>query len=65
LIVKIEIPEEDYQNLPREVRDRCKVLGVDDPDYDYSENESWQQLKKESNKAFKLLKQHEFKMRNP
>ena len=34
------------------------------PDFDYSDNEKWQQAKKESTKAYKELKKLEFDIRN-
>ena len=33
-------------------------------DFDYSQDEEWQRLKKESVKAYKALKEHEYNLRN-
>ena len=44
--------------------DEFTLIGVDEKDYDYSDNPLWIVLKEKSNKAFKDLKKIEFKIRN-
>ena len=63
-IVKCEIPKEIYEMIPRELRLVINVKDVDVDDYDYSDDETWQLLKKESRKAYTKLKEREFNLRN-
>ncbi len=63
-IVKCEIPKDIYAKIPRELRLEINVKDVDVDNYDYSDDEKWQLLKKESRKAYKKLKEREFNLRN-
>lgn len=63
-IVKCEIPKEIYALIPPILRESINVKDVDVDDYDYSDDETWQLLKKESRKAYTKLKEREFNLRN-
>ena len=63
-ILTIEINEEDYILIPREVRERVNIKSNEPKDFDYSEDEVWRGLKKKSVKAYKELKEREFKIRH-
>jgi hypothetical protein len=66
-IVKISIEKDTLQMLVDSsaiTTDEFTVIGVDEKDYDYSDNPLWIALKEKSNKAFKDLKTAEFKIRN-
>ncbi len=42
-----------------------ELIGVDENDFDYTENEIWKSAKEASTKAYRNLKQIEFKIRFP
>ena len=66
-IVKISISKDTLQMLVDSsaiTTDEFTLIGVDEKDYDYSDNPIWVALKDKSNKAFKALKTAEFKIRN-
>ena len=42
-----------------------ELVGVDEDSFDYSENEHWKAAKEKSTKAYKQLKEIEFKLRFP
>lgn len=44
--------------------DDFQIVGVDEKDFDYSENEAWKLAKEKSTKAYKKLKEIEFNIRN-
>ncbi len=62
--MNLRMMEEDYKNLPPEFRDKIEIKTIDVDDFDYSQDELWQLLKKESTKAYKKLKDREFKLRH-
>lgn len=66
-VVRIDIPKIvlgilTQNNLIR--NEDYKVIKVDVPDFDYSTSEEWKAAKKESDKAYKKLKEIEFKLRH-
>jgi len=63
-VVKCEIPKEIYALIPPILRESINVKDVDVDNYDYSDDETWQLLRKESLKAYKKLKEREFNLRN-
>lgn len=63
-IITIEILEEDYLKIPKEIRDRINIKVIEPKNFDYSISEEWNLLKKESSKAYKKLKDLEFKIRH-
>ena len=63
-IIKAEFSKELYESLPQLLRDEIDIKNVDEVDFDYSEDEIWQELKKESTKAYKKLKEREFILRH-
>ncbi len=65
--VKITISKELFEKLFNNESIKSgeyELHNVDILDYDYSYNEQWQELKRESTKAYKKLKELEFKIRN-
>ena len=63
-IVKCEIPKDVYAKIAVDLRESINVKDVDVDEYDYSDDEKWQMLKKESRRAYVKLKEREFKLRN-
>lgn len=63
--LNMRMMEEDYQNLPPDVRETMEIKNIDVDDFDYSDDEQWRELKKDANKAYKKLKKREFEIRNP
>ena len=49
----VRMMSEDYHELPDYVKSNIEIKVVDVKDFDYSGDETWQQLNKESNKAYK------------
>jgi len=62
--IKAVMDKEVYLSLPRDIQKEIDISSIDVPDFDYSEDEAWQALKKESMKAYKKLKAREFELRN-
>lgn len=62
--MKVRMAEEDYQSLPEQYRNFMEIQVIDVEDYDYSEDELWNELKKKSVKAYKDLKKREFDLRH-
>lgn len=44
--------------------DDFTLIGVDEPDYDYSSNPIWKAAKENSDKSFKELKKIEWQIKN-
>jgi len=63
-IVKANMNKDLYFSLPKEVRDQIDIKAIEPDDFDYSDDERWQALKKKSIKAYKDLKEHEFNLRH-
>ena len=61
--VSYTMQEKDFLEINPLLREKIQIKTIEPKNYDYSECETWQQLKKETNKAFKKLKEHEFKIR--
>lgn len=62
--VKITMLESDFKAIPAAIRSQMRVEVVE-VDFDYSQDELWQTLKKKSTEAYKALKEREFKLRHP
>lgn len=62
--MNLRMMEEDYKNLPPKFRDKIEIKIIDVDGFDYSQDEQWQSLKKESTKAYKKLKNREFELRH-
>jgi hypothetical protein len=62
--VKAEMAKDIYARIPHELQEFISIKNVDVPDYDYSSDTQWQELKKASDKAYKALKVREFEIRN-
>ena len=63
-IVKAKMSKEVYFKIPQNIRNDIEISEVTIDDYDYSDNEKWSEARKESTKAYKKLKEIEFKIRN-
>lgn len=63
-IVKVLIYEDDYNELSKHTRSLMQVESVEPDKIDYPDDEQWKQLKNESLKAYKKLKEYEFKKRH-
>ena len=55
---------EHYKELNERTRELIEIKNVEVEDFDYSQCETWQKLKKESVKAYKDLKNHEYNLRH-
>ena len=63
-IIKVEMPVSAYSMIPVAVREACTIKAVDVDGIDYSDDPIWQDLKKDSTKAYRKLKEREFELRN-
>lgn len=63
-IVKVSMSIESYKQIPIAIRRDLKVNAVDVEGFDYSEDEIWKDLKKQSDKAYKQLKAREYEIRH-
>ncbi len=67
-ICKIKISKDFLQMLVDSnaiTTEDFELVGVDENAFDYSENEHWKAAKEKSTKAYKHLKEIEFKLRFP
>lgn len=62
--LNLKMSVEDYSDLPPELRHVMEIKTIDVEGFDYSFDELWQKLKKESDKAFKQRKKREFELRH-
>lgn len=62
--VRLDIREADYVSLPPETRSLFEIVKVEPKDYDYSEDEKWQLLRKEATKYYKKQKEREYEIRH-
>lgn len=63
-VIKVKISKDLYFKIPISIRDKMEIQDVEPDDFDYSEDEIWLQLRKESMKAYKKLKEREFNIRH-
>lgn len=66
-IVRIDISKDILEILAAKhvlPTNTYKIIKVEVPDFDYSISEEWKAAKKESDKAYKKLKEIEFKLRH-
>lgn len=64
-VVRIDIAKEDLEDACKYYRPLdYRVVKVDVLGFDYSSSEEWKAAKKESDKAYKRLKEIEFKLRH-
>jgi len=61
--ITFECDESIYLSIPSEIREDISIKTREPKDYDYSTNEKWQEMKRESTKAYKKLKELEYKIR--
>lgn len=67
-IVKLNIRKDTLQMLVDSgaiTTEDFNLIGVDEANYDYSDNPIWLAAKEKSTKAYKQLKEIEFKIRFP
>jgi len=62
--IKCEMSKDTYEQLPEYLLEKIQLKSVDVDGMDYSDDEIWQQLKKESIKAYKKLKEREYDLRH-
>lgn len=62
-IEKYKLEVLNSMNIIRSPED-YRVIKVEVPDFDYSISEEWKAAKKEADKAYKRLKEIEFKLRH-
>jgi len=56
--------EEDYNELPPEIQEQLSISVIKTEGEDYSHDELWKSLKKESDKAYKALKNREYDIKH-
>ena len=56
--------EEYYASLPSDIKENMEVRYINVEGIDYSNDEMWRSLKKESDKAFGKLKDREYDLRH-
>lgn len=62
-IVKAEFSKEFYESLTNEQRNEITVSGSEDKGHDYSYDDIWIDLKYKATRAYKKLKEREFKLK--
>jgi hypothetical protein len=62
--INLRMASVDYFDLPNEIRESMVIRSVDEVGFDYSHDDVWQQLKQQSDKAYKALKNREFDLRH-
>jgi len=63
--VRCEMEKEVFFLIPPDLRKFIEIVNVEPKDFDYSDSEDWKEAKSRSTKAYKKLKEIEFKIRNP
>lgn len=61
--LKCKMMESVYQNIKPELREQIESVVIE-PEFDYSNDEGWNELRRESSKAYRKLKEYEYKLRN-
>ncbi len=61
--ITVDIFEDDYSEIPNEYRELMTIKVVEPKGYDYSNDWEWSELKKESTRAYKKLKNREYDIR--
>lgn len=64
MFMDLRMKEADYQSVPSSIREMMEIRVIDEVNPDYKEDLLWTQLKKESTKAYKKLKDREYELRN-
>lgn len=62
--LNFRMEEENYSQIPDELRSKIETRFVDYENEDFSNDELWYSLKKKSDKAFKDLKNREYDLRH-
>ncbi len=53
-----------YEQIPKYLRDAIDIQNIEPDTFDYSGDDIWLELKKESTKAYKNLKKREYLIRH-
>lgn len=61
--LKCKMMESTFQKIKPELRAEIESVVIE-PEFDYSHDEGWNELRKESSKAYRKLKEYEYNMRN-
>ena len=61
--IKAEFSKEFYESLTVNQRNEITISGVDVKAFDYSHDDIWIDLKYKASRAYKKLKEHEYKLR--
>jgi len=62
-VIKAEFSKEFYEALPDELRKYITVIAADEGKHDYSHDDLWIDLKYTATRAYKKLKEREYKLR--
>jgi len=63
-VVKFKIAKDLFFQIEPSIRDKAEIQEVTEDGYDYSDDDTWLELKKASTKAFKKLKEREYNIRH-
>ncbi len=63
-VVKAKMRKALYFQIPENVRAEIEIQDIEPEEYDYSDDEIWQELRKQSTKAYKKLKEREYNLRH-
>ena len=58
------MPQDVYEKIPPDLRELIDIQNIEPEDFDYSTDELWVELKKESTRLYKKLKEREFQIRH-
>ena len=58
------MPQDAFEKIPKELRELIEVQNIEPDDFDYSNDSIWLELKKESSRAYKKLKDRQYKLRH-
>jgi hypothetical protein len=61
--IKVILPVMVYKKFHKRIRKFCTIENVEPKEFDYSKDDIWKELKSKSTKAYKAVKEREFKIR--
>lgn len=59
---KVEMTQGYYNSLPKEMRDNMDLKSIDKPNFPYEDDEGWLELRSVASKAYRKLKDYEYKL---
>ena len=62
--IRLEIKKDQYEQIPKHLRDEFLIKSIDVPSPEYQKDSKWLELKKVADNAYKDLKNREFEIRH-